>query len=518
MVPEKGDTMEKLLEFKNITKFFPPNTMANEDVSCYVNRGEVLALLGENGAGKSTLMNVLYGLLQPDSGTVSIKGKDVRIKSPKDAIAQGIGMVHQHFMLVTPLTVVENVILATDDSKNITMDTKQVAENILRLSEQYHLQVDPYAKVEDLTVGQQQRVEIIKALYKECDLLVLDEPTAVLTPQETEELFVVVKQLLKAGKSVIFITHKLGEVMRISNRVTVLRGGRVVSTVDTVDTNPQKLAEMMVGKMVLLQVEKTPMQPGEVVLQIDKLSMMGATGHIAVNQLCLKVHSGEIYGIAGVDGNGQSELIKGITALLPKQGGQVTVCGQDVSACSAREILDFGVAHIPEDRHGFGVLMEMSVKENMMLHTYRTSEVCTRKGIMSWNKITQYANKLIEAFDVRPTDPDVPFRSLSGGNQQKVVVARELDKNPKLLIAMHPTRGVDIGSIEFIHKQIVKARDEGQAVLLVSTELEEVMSLSDRIGVIYEGEIVGEMDADGATEDALGLLMAGQQLDGEASA
>ncbi len=504
--------MSTLLELCGINKIFPPANHANKDICLTVEKGEVLALLGENGAGKSTLMNILYGILQPDGGTIKIGGEEVTIKNPKNAIAHGIGMVHQHFMLVTPLSVVENIILATDDSHGVTLETKRVADNILALSEKYHLQVDPYAPVCDLTVGQQQRVEIIKALYKECELLVLDEPTAVLTPQETEELFVVVDQLVKAGKSVIFISHKLNEVMRISNRVTVLRGGAVVGTVNTAETDKQQLAELMVGKKVLLQVDKEPKEPGEVVLDVKDLQVKCANGSIAVDSLNLQVRAGEIYGLAGVDGNGQSELVKSITALLPKMGGAVSICGEDVTHYSSRKVLDRGVAHIPEDRQGFGVIMDMSVKQNMMMHIYRKEGYCKR-GFMNWNNITQYADRLVEEFDVRPADAEIPFGSLSGGNQQKVVVARELDKKPSLLIAMHPTRGVDVGSIEFIHKQIVKARDEGQAVLLVSTELEEILSLSDRIGVIFEGKIMGEMDGATASVEQIGMLMAGAQHD-----
>ena len=509
--------MSSLLEFCNISKTFPPNIYANTDVNLTVQRGEVHALLGENGAGKSTLMNVLYGLYQPDGGEIRIDEKPVRIKSPKDAIAHGIGMVHQHFMLVTPLTVWENIILATDDGAGMTLDEKGVSAKVRELSEKYHLQVDPSAVVADLTVGQQQRVEIIKALYKECDLLVLDEPTAVLTPQETEELFVVVEELIRAGKSVIFITHKLNEVMRISNNITVLRAGKVVGTVPTADTNPQQLAEMMVGKKVLLQVEKEPKEPGAVVLDVKDLVVNGVTGRRAVEGLSLQVRAGEIYGIAGVDGNGQSELVKGITALLPKEGGTVTINGEDVSRFTPRKVLEQGVAHIPEDRQGFGVIMDISVKENMVMHTYR-QPVISKKGFMSWKKIDEYADRLIKDFDVRPADGNAKFKALSGGNQQKVVVARELDTHPNLLIAMHPTRGVDIGSIEFIHKQIVCARDQGQAVLLVSTELEEVMSLSDRIGVIYEGKIAGEMAAENASEEKIGMLMAGAKGHAEETA
>ncbi len=440
-----------LLKLTGINKTFPPSNHANKDINLQVSRGEVLALLGENGAGKSTLMNILYGILQPDSGTIELNGKECAIKNPKSAIAHGIGMVHQHFMLVKPITVVENIILATDDSRGIMMDTKQVAEHVLALSEKYHLQVDPYAKVQDLTVGQQQRVEIIKALYKECNLLVLDEPTAVLTPQETEELFLVVDQLIKSGKSVIFISHKLNEVMRISNRVTVLRNGQVVGTVQTADTDKHQLAKLMVGKEVLLQVDKEDKEAGSEVLSVENLQVKSVTGTMAVNNLSLSVRSGEIYGLAGVDGNGQSELIKSIMALLPKVGGVVKICGEDVSKFSPKKVLDVGVGHIPEDRHGFGVIMDMSIKQNMMMHIYRQDEYC-KHGFMNWNKITDYSNRLVKEYDVRPADSEAVFSSLSGGNQQKVVVARELDKEPSLLIAMHPTRGVDVGSIEFIHK------------------------------------------------------------------
>lgn len=498
-----------LLELDKIRKEYP-GTVANDDISLEVQYGEVYALLGENGAGKSTLMNILYGLAQPDHGKIQIDGKEVKVHSPKDAIAHGIGMVHQHFMLIPALTVVENIILAMTDYKHVFLDKKAVAKRIKELSNKYSLEIDPFKKVSELTVGQQQRVEIIKALYSDCKLLILDEPTAVLTPQEIEELFVIINQFKSENKSVIFITHKLNEVMRVSDRISVLRAGRNVASLLTKDTDPQSLAALMVGKPVTFVVEKEKIKPGKTVLEVENLQVKDKTGHITVDGLNLSVREGEIYGIAGVDGNGQSELIKGITALVKKQGGKVIIGEEDVTKATAGQVLSCGVSHIPEDRQNVGVVMDMSITKNLMFYDYKNQEY--KNGIfLNWKKINEHVLNVIEKYNVKTPSEKILMSSLSGGNQQKAVVARELEKNPKLLLAVHPTRGVDIGAIEFIHKQIVDARNKGCAVLLVSTELDEVMSLSDRIGVIYEGKILGEMNREDATVEEIGMLMAGHK-------
>lgn len=503
---KQTDLNKVRLMLVNIVKIYP-GTIANNNVNLKVREGEVHALLGENGAGKSTLMNILYGLTEPNEGDIVFEGTQVHIQSPKDAIATGIGMVHQHFMLIPALTVVENIILGMDDTRKVALDTKGVADRILELSKKYNLAVDPYARISDLTVGQQQRVEIVKALYKECRLLILDEPTAVLTPQEIEQLFLIIRQLKAENKSVIFITHKLGEVMAVCDRITVLRAGETVGTVKTSETNPRELAQMMVGKEVLFEVDKKDSAQGEVVLDVEHLTVRNKDVP-AVSDLSLRVHAGEIYGIAGVDGNGQSELVRAITALKKKTGGTVTICGRDVTKGSSRDVLDCQVAHIPEDRQNVGVVMGMSIKENMLLHDYKKKEY-KKNGLLDWKRIAAHAQELIQKYNIKTPGEEEPITALSGGNQQKVVVARELETHPKLMLAVHPTRGVDVGAIEFIHKQIVAARDEGCAVLLISTELDEILSLSDRIGVIYEGKILGEMAREEAEIGRIGLLMAG---------
>lgn len=500
--------METFLSLINITKTYP-GIIANDNISFDVAKGEVHALLGENGAGKSTLMNILYGLTEPDKGEFVINRNQEFIKSPKDAIKNGIGMVHQHFMLIPALTVVENIILSMDDDKKIFTNASEIAKKTIELSEKYGMRIDPYAKVCDLTVGQQQRVEIIKALYRECNLLILDEPTAVLTPQETEELFVIIKKFTGEGKSVIFITHKLNEVMKISDSITVLRNGKSIGSIKTKDTNANELAKMMVGKEVLFRAEKEEITPGEVVLEISNLKVKSINGYDAVKGLSLKVRAGEIYGIAGVDGNGQTELIKGIAALAAKSSGTVIIGNKDVSNGTPKDVLNCNVSHIPEDRQNVGVVMNMSIKENMLLHKYKEKRF-KKNGLINWKSVVEYSADLMKRFNVKAASVEATISSLSGGNQQKVVVARELDKKPKLLLAVHPTRGVDIGAIEFIHKQIVSARNNGCAILLISTELEEIMSLSDQIGVIYEGNIVGEMKRENATIEKIGLLMAGK--------
>ena len=500
------------IELRDITKIYP-GTVACDKVSISFRRGEVHTLLGENGAGKSTLMNVLYGLAKPDGGQIYVDGKAVEIDSPKTAIACGIGMVHQHFMLIPTLTVVENVILSLDE-KQIFINKKRVADRILEISKKYGLLVDPYAKISALTVGQQQRVEIIKALFKNCDLLVLDEPTAVLTPQETRELFVAIRNLIAENKAVIFISHKLNEVMEISKVVTILHLGKVAGEVRACDTCARDLANMMVGKEMNFELDKEDCRPGEVMLEVENLRAKDAKGIERVRGLGMRVRAGEIYGIAGVDGNGQSELIRGIVGLYAKTG-RVFIAGADVTSASPKQILDMGVAHIPEDRHGMGMVVKMPIRNNLVLDTYNNGEFS--KGVfMDWKKVEDKAKYLIGHYGIKTNNADNAADSLSGGNQQKVVVARELDKNPKLLFAVHPTRGIDIGATQFIHQQIIAARNRGCAVVLVSTELDEIMALSDRIGVIYEGDIIGEMDRRDANYERIGLLMAGKKEVAEA--
>jgi len=494
------------IELKDITKIYP-GTVACDKVSVIFKRGEVHTLLGENGAGKSTLMNVLYGLAKPDEGHIAVNGKAVDIDSPKTAIACGIGMVHQHFMLIPTISVVENVILSLDENK-IFINKKKVADRIIELSKKYGLVVDPYAKISTLTVGQQQRVEILKALYKNCDLLVLDEPTAVLTPQETKELFVAIRNLIAENKAVIFISHKLNEVMEISKEITILRMGKVVGSVHACNTTVRELANMMVGKEMNFEVDKAAQKPGEVMLSVESMHAKDSKGVEKVRGLNMHVRAGEIYGIAGVDGNGQSELIRSIVGLHNKTG-KVTIADSDVSGSSPREILDMGVAHIPEDRQGMGVVINMPIRNNLVLDTYYNGEF-SNGLFMDWKKVDKKAQYLIENYGIKTPDASNSVTSLSGGNQQKLVAARELDKKPRLLFAVHPTRGIDIGATQFIHEQIMNARNSGCAVVLVSTELDEIMALSDRIGVIYEGVILGEMDCKNATYESIGLLMAGK--------
>jgi len=495
------------VEMKDVTKIYP-GTVACDKISVSFKRGEVHTLLGENGAGKTTLMNILYGLAKANEGSIWINGKQTEINSPKDAIANGIGMVHQHFMLIPTLSVVENVILSLDE-KEVFIDKKRIADRILSIANKYGLAVDPYAKISSLTVGQQQRVEILKALYKNCEMLILDEPTAVLTPQETEELFIAVRNLIKENKAVIFISHKLNEVMEISKVITILHLGKVRGTVNVSETDARQLANLMVGREVSFEVEKGDTKPGKVMLEIKDMHAHDAKGVETVRGLTLKVRAGEIYGIAGVDGNGQSELIRGIAGLC-KKTGQVMIEGKDVSSSAPKEILDCGVAHIPEDRQGVGMIMKMSIRNNLVLDTFYNTQFRNGK-FLRWDKVGQHADYLIEHYGIKTPNADNTANSLSGGNQQKLVVARELDKAPKILLAVHPTRGVDVGATEFIHKQIVSARDKGCAVLLVSTELDEIMALSDRIGVIYDGVILGEMDRKDANLETIGLLMAGKK-------
>jgi len=499
--------MPPVLELRGITKAFP-GVLANDNINLALNEREILALLGENGAGKSTLMNILYGLYRQDIGDVLIRGNVVQIDDPGDAIRLGIGMVHQHFMLVPVLTVTENVMLGNESVKNGFLDRRKTANRIREISEQYGLDVNPNTYIKDLPVGVQQRVEIIKLLYRNADILILDEPTAVLTPQEVEELFKIIQTLIDSGKSMIFITHKLNEVMAISDRITVLRRGRVVGSTTPSETNEQELASMMVGRDVVLKVHKEPHQPGEVVLKVDNLHASDDLGNPAVEGVSFEVHEGEILGIAGVQGNGQTELVQALTGLKEAEAGSVTILGEDLTHASPRKILEKGVAHVPEDRQHDGLVMSFSIADNMVLDTYYI-EPYARRSTLQQDVILETARKRVKEFDVRTPDVTPAVSTLSGGNQQKLIVAREFSRPIKLLIASQPTRGVDVGSIEFIHKQIVEKRDHGIAVLVVSSELDEVLNLSDRVAVMYEGKIMDILLAEEATRERVGLLMAG---------
>lgn len=504
------DSPSPVLELRGITKAFP-GVLANDHIDLTLREGEIHALLGENGAGKSTLMNVLYGLYSQDEGEIFIRGRRVEIRDPNDAIGQGIGMVHQHFMLVPVLTVTENVMLGVESIKNgLFLDRADAARRIRRISQQYGLEVDPDAYIENLPVGVQQRVEIIKLLYREADVLILDEPTAVLTPQEVEDLFEVIESLVDRGNSVIFITHKLKEVMAIADRITVLRNGHVVGTTTPAETTESELAAMMVGREVVLEVEKEPARPEEPVLKVEGLRAMDDRGNETVHGVSLKVQAGEVLGVAGVQGNGQTELVEALTGLRETTGGRVRILGDDVTGAAPRKILKRGVAHVPEDRQRDGLVLSFPVADNLVLNTYYVSPFA-RFGILNADEILAAAEKRVREFDVRTPSVLTPVSNLSGGNQQKVIVAREFSRPIRLLIASQPTRGLDVGSIEYIHRRIIEKRDEGTAVLLVSPELDEVLGLSDRIAVMYEGEIVDVLPAEEATREELGLLMAGAE-------
>lgn len=499
--------MEKVIEMKGITKVFP-GVVANENVNFELLKGEVHVLLGENGAGKTTLMNVLYGLYQPDAGEIYVNGSKKDIKGPSDAIASGIGMVHQHFMLVQNFTVAENIVLGMEPKKGIDLDIKKAREDVKRLADLYGFSVKPDDVIENITVGQQQKVEIMKALYRGADILILDEPTAVLTPQEIDELGIILKNLVKEGKSIILITHKLKEVMSMSDRVTILRRGKIIDTVLTKDTNIDDLAEKMVGRKVSFSVDKKPANPGQVVLKVENLQAEDRRKLPMLKGINLEIRQGEIMGIAGVDGNGQTELIEAITGLRKTTGGSIKLNGKELTGKSPKDMIESGISHIPEDRHKRGLVLDYSLAENSILGVHYKAPFA--KGIiMNYAKIKDYAKNLIKEFDVRTPSEDTMASKLSGGNQQKMVVAREISKDPDLIIAAQPTRGLDVGAIEYIHKRLVQERDKGRAVLLVSLELDEVMDLSDRIAVIYDGQIVDVLDAKSTTERELGLLMAG---------
>jgi len=516
-----------MLELRNITKTFG-NVVANNDVSMKIEKGTIHAIVGENGAGKSTIMRIAYGFYKADSGEIFFEGKPVSINNPHDAIALGIGMVHQHFMLVDTMTVGENIILGAEGGNPASIDWKKANDEILALSNELRLGVNPKALIEDLSVGAQQRVELLKALYRNAELLILDEPTAVLTPQEVEDFFNILRRMREQGKTIVIITHKLEEVLAISDEVTVMRDGKVVGSVKTADTNEQDLARMIVGRDVLLRVEKTVAAPRETILKVENLRVekrltneqislvtsnrkSGIKSHIrnfVVDNVSFNVRTGEIVGIAGIEGNGQTELIEAIAGLIPVQSGSINLLGRDVSRFSVRKRTEMGIAHIPEDRHRRGLLLDSDLKENAILGVHYRAPVVAN-GLLNSSVIERRTKEIIENFDVRPPNPELAAKSLSGGNQQKLIIGREFELNPKLLLVSQPTRGVDIGAIEFIHRKLIALRDAGTAVLLVSAELEEVKALADRLLVIYKGRFVGEVDPKTTSDEEIGLLMTG---------
>ncbi|USL41504.1 ABC transporter ATP-binding protein [Priestia megaterium] len=499
--------MEYVIEMLDIRKEFP-GIVANDNITLQVKKGEIHALLGENGAGKSTLMNVLFGLYQPEKGQIRVNGQEVKITDPNVANDLGIGMVHQHFMLVQNFTVTENIILGNEPTRTGKINIKKAAQDIQELSNQYGLSVDPYAKIQDISVGMQQRVEILKTLYRGADILIFDEPTAALTPQEITELIQIMKKLIKEGKSIILITHKLKEIMSVCDRCTIIRKGVGVGTVNVQETTPDELAALMVGREVHFKTEKKTATPKEAVLTIKELVVEDSRGVEAVSSLDLSVRAGEIVGIAGVDGNGQTELIEAITGLRKIKSGSVTLKNQELSTLSTRKIMESGIGHIPQDRHKHGLVLDYTIGENIGLQTYYQKPM-SKSGILNYKEMYKKAKELIAEYDVRTPSEYTQARSLSGGNQQKAIIAREVDRSPELLIAAQPTRGLDVGAIEFIHKKLIEERDKGRAVLLVSLELDEVINLSDCIAVIYEGKIVDIVDPKETNEQELGLLMAG---------
>jgi simple sugar transport system ATP-binding protein len=495
-----------MLELRHITKTFG-DVIANNDVSFTVNTGTIHAIVGENGAGKSTVMRIAYGFYNADSGEIIVDGKRVEIRNPHDAIALGIGMVHQHFMLVDNMTVAENIVLGSETGSAASLDLDKANREIKRLSDELRLNVDPKALIEDLSVGQQQRVELLKALYRDADLLILDEPTAVLTPQEVEEFFAILRRMKEQGKTIIIITHKLEEVLAISDEVTVMRDGKVVGNVRTSETNAKDLARMIVGRDVLLRVEKSDASPNGMVLQVSDLTVAGRHG-AAVNGVSFDVRAGEIVGIAGIEGNGQTELIEALAGLTPASVGTVEFEGKNITNLSARRVKELGVAHIPEDRHRRGLLLNSDLAENSILGVHYRPPVAV-SGFISGSAVENRVKEIIRDFDVRPPVAELPAKALSGGNQQKLIIGREFELHPKLLLVSQPTRGVDIGAIEFIHRKLIELRDGGAAVLLVSAELEEVTALADRLLVIREGRIVGEVDPKTSSVEDIGLMMTG---------
>ena len=502
--------MSVAVHLEGITKRFP-GVVANDEVDLVVEEGSVHALLGENGAGKTTLMNVLYGLYQPEGGTVHVHGEPRAFDTPRDAIDAGVGMIHQHFMLVDTLTTAENIVLGHEPRKwfGLAMDRERARRDVRELSDRYGFDVDPTAKIEDVSVGVQQRVEILKALYGGADVLILDEPTAVLTPQEVEDLFEVFDELAAEDKTIIFITHKLGEAMEAADEITVLRDGRNVGTVDAETTSREQLAERMVGREVLLEADKDPAEPGDVGLSVSGLRVTDDRGVEQVGGVDITAREGEVFGIAGVDGNGQSELIEAVTGLAAPDEGSVSMGGRDVTGLSRRERIDAGMAYVPEDRQERGLVMEFDLVENGLLGSQHRRPYASG-GRIDWRESRGHAEDIIEEYDVRPPNADAEAESLSGGNQQKFIVGREFARNPEIVVASHPTRGVDVGSIEFIHERLLELRAAGKTVLLVSSKLDEVQQLSDRLAVMYEGEIMDVVDPDRVTEEELGLLMAGE--------
>lgn len=504
---------EYIIEMLNITKEFP-GIKANDNITLQLKRGEIHALLGENGAGKSTLMSILFGLYQPTSGIIKKDGKEVQINTPNDANDLNIGMVHQHFKLVECFSVLDNIILGVEPTKGIFLEKKGAREKVMELSNKYGLMVDPDALISDITVGMQQRTEILKMLYRDNEVLIFDEPTAVLTPQEIEELMKIMKNLVKEGKSILFITHKLNEIMEVADRCTILRKGKYIATVDIKDTSKEELSRMMVGRNVSFSVDKKPAEPGETVLKVEHMTVPSKVhSNNAVKDVSFNVRRGEIVCIAGIDGNGQSEFVQGLTGLEKITGGTITFNGRDITRASIRERSKSGMSHIPEDRHKHGLVLDYSLEQNMVLQRYWEPDF-QKAGFIKSKAVREYADRLIEQYDVRSGQGAVTTaRSMSGGNQQKAIIAREIDKNPELLVAVQPTRGLDVGAIEYIHSQLVAQRDKGKAVLLVSLELDEVMDVSDRILVMYEGEIVGQLNPKEITVEELGLYMAGAKRD-----
>lgn len=508
MTTEKTDA----IEMRHIVKKFG-DFKANDDINLTLHQGEILALLGENGAGKSTLMRILSGLLEPTSGEIFVKGKKVEINSPTKAKELGIGMVHQHFMLMESFTVLENIILGHEPTNGITLDIKKAREQILKLSEKYGLAIDPDAQISNITVAQQQRVEILKVLYRGADILIFDEPTAVLTPQEITEFIQIIKNLAKEGKSIILITHKLSEIKAVADQVTIIRRGRDVGTFEVANVDDNRLAELMVGHHVNMKLNKKSVKLGREILKVENLKVKNTRGSFAVKKLSLNIHGGEILGLAGIDGNGQDELVEAITGLRHVNSGKVIINSQNMTNKKVRQITEAGVAHIPADRQKYGLILNLPLAENLVLQTFY-KQPHSKHGIINHQAIYEHAEELIKKYDIRTTSAELPASDLSGGNQQKAIIARELDRNSDLIIAFQPTRGLDVGAIEYIHKQLLAERDAGKAVLLVSYELDEIMQLSDRIAVLHDGKISGEVKPEDTNDTELGLLMTGIKKEG----
>ncbi|GMM17316.1 ABC transporter ATP-binding protein [Lactobacillus amylovorus] len=500
------------IEMRHIVKKFG-DFKANDDINLTLHQGEILALLGENGAGKSTLMRILSGLLEPTSGEIFVKGKKVEINSPTKAKELGIGMVHQHFMLMESFTVLENIILGHEPTNGIVLNIRKAREQILKLSEKYGLAIDPDAQISNITVAQQQRVEILKVLYRGADILIFDEPTAVLTPQEITEFIQIIKNLAKEGKSIILITHKLSEIKAVADQVTIIRRGRDVGTFEVANVDDNRLAELMVGHHVNMKLNKKSVKLGREILKVENLKVKNTRGSFAVKKLSLNIHGGEILGLAGIDGNGQDELVEAITGLRHVNGGKVIINGKNMTNKKVRQITEAGVAHIPADRQKYGLILNLPLAENLVLQTYY-KQPYSKHGIINHQAIYEHAEELIKKYDIRTTSAELPASDLSGGNQQKAIIARELDRNSDLIIAFQPTRGLDVGAIEYIHKQLLAERDAGKAVLLVSYELDEIMQLSDRIAVLHDGKISGEVKPEDTNDTELGLLMTGIKKEG----